>query len=315
MSRATATAHAAGIAVLLALPVRAQVAFPVTFDPSAVVLSVEERMQIAGHLQEAGRRWIEPLRLDGPRSLEIQVVVSDVTPRATGQSLVSVLVDSSGGRDTYEQGAAHELRTGADQNGTQPDIRITINPVYLRQELWFDPDPAARAEPVPMTRTDALSVLLHELGHALAYNGWADAQGTAPAQFWSTFDRWMLAGVPVLFDGGAVQQQYGSRPELTSSNVHHWANAQTRVLKATRGPPAWANGAPQPDASCEGLIPAAPPSGALRGYSAGGLMYELMNGVVFYRGTRYQVSALDRAALVDAGLPVDLAPVFDSGFE
>jgi hypothetical protein len=296
----------------------AQVAFPVAFDQGAMLLSAEERLQLATHVREAGRRWTSLLVLDGPRSIEVQVVLSDAVPRATGHSVVSTFVGVEAGRDTYEQGVAHELRTGADQNGVQPDIRITLNPDYLRQELWFDPDPQQRSAPVPKQRTDALSVMLHEFGHALAYNGWAGGAGMAPGGFWSTFDRWMLAGDPVLFDGPAVLQQLGSRPELTRDNVHHWDNAGLPGKQARiPAPPPWAHGAPQPQPACAGMASvAAPPSDNWRkGDLSGGLRSELMNGVVFYRGTRYAISPLDRAALIDAGLPVDRAPIFAGGFE
>lgn len=313
---AVASTRALLLAALTAAgaPATAQVRFPVQFDDSARALGVEERLQLTAHVAEAGRRWTAQLLPGGPRSIEVQILLSDAVPRATGHSVVSAFVGVEGGRDTFEQGVAHELRTGADQNGALPDLRITLNPDYLRQELWFDPDPAARQAPVPKSRTDALSVLLHEFGHALAYNGWAGGTGAAPAGFWSTFDRWILAGDPVLFDGPQVLQHFGSRPELTRDNVHHWANgaAPRKQAHATRFGP---DGAPQPLPACEGM-PSAPPSAAWRkGDLAAGLQSELMNGVVFYRGTRYDISALDRAALRDAGLPVDPAPVFGDGFE
>jgi hypothetical protein len=306
--------------LLLALtgaPAAAQVSFPVAFDGSAVVLDSSERMQLVAHLQEAGRRWSRTLRVDGPRSIEIQVVVSDTVARASGSSLASAFVSSDGSRDTYEQGAAYELRTGADANGRNPDVRITISPSYLRQELWFDPDPSTRMAPVPKTRTDAMSVLLHELGHALAYNGWADGTGQAPPAYWSTFDRWMIAGVPTLFDGPAALAHLGSRPDLTGGNVHHWANPEARPMKAAtpHGLTRWSQGRPVPHPACDGM-PSVPASGdTLKGTLPAGLLYELMNGVVFYRGARYDISALDRAALRDAGLPVDPDPIFAGGFE
>ncbi|MEO8011102.1 MAG: hypothetical protein ABI650_05615 [Dokdonella sp.] len=43
------------------------------------------------------------------------------------------------------------------------------------------------------------------------------------------------------------------------------------------------------------------------------LIDQLMNGVVFYRGTRYHITPLDRAILLDAGLLGDA--IFANGFE
>lgn len=57
---------------------------------------------------------------------------------------------------------------------------IVFGSAYFQNKLWFDPDPAVRTAPIPANRIDAFSVVLHELGHAIAYSGWADGQGGAP---------------------------------------------------------------------------------------------------------------------------------------
>lgn len=297
-----------------------QVAFPVHFDRSADTLTATERMQLSTHLEAAGRRWTSLLAFEGVRVIEIEVALSETIPRATGHSLASVYVGMDAGRMTFEQGAAHELRTGADQNGLEPDVRITFNAAYLRDELWFDPEPGLRTASVPATRTDAMSVLLHEFGHALAYNGWASGQGVAPGGYWSTFDRWMLAGAPALFDGPESVAALGFRPDLTVGNLHHWANPDNALGKSGSRPVdvAWLDGAPRPASTCDGPASLDAPTSVDAPGKAGvadDLLFELMNGVVFYRGTRYDVSALDRATLIDAGLPVDTTPVFGNGFE
>jgi hypothetical protein len=302
----------------------AQVAFPVSFDANATsALTVGERASVTTHLQAAGAQWAAVLDITGPRSIEVLVVIDNVAPRAGGASVTTGFVGIVDGRDTFEQGAAAELRTGIDPNGADADIRINFNTTYLRDELWFDPDPVARTEPVDVNRTDAMSVALHEIGHALAYNGWADGQGVPPPTFWSTFDRWMLStGTPVRFDGPEVVRGWGTRPELTSGNIHHWANGPApRPVESVRSPAPrdWHDGRPVPHAACAGMASAdAPPSlraAQGRGSLPPGLIYELMNGVVFYRGSRYEISPLDVAALADAGLPVLDVTVFFDGFE
>src|SRR6266550_3709499 len=72
---------------------------------------------------------------------------------------------------------------------TGPDAQITLGDSYLRNELWFDPDPASRSATVPSNKTDAYNVFIHELGHAFAYNGWRDwTTGALPDNSMSTFD-------------------------------------------------------------------------------------------------------------------------------
>jgi hypothetical protein len=317
-------ALAALLAMAAVARVQAQATFPVSFDANATsTLTAGERANLASHLQEAGAQWAAVLELSGPRSIEVEVVINNVAPRAGGASVTTAFVGVVAGRDLFEQGAAAELRSGIDPNGIEPDVRINFNTTYLRNELWFDPDPGARIAPVDVERTDAMSVALHEIGHALAYNGWADGEGIPPAGFWSTFDRWMLSAItPVRFDGPQVLRTWGSRPELTTGNIHHWANGpapRDAVVARRDAGLQWRDGRPVPHLACAGLPSAdAPPSmraALARGELPPGLVNELMNGVVFYRGSRYDISPLDVAALADAGLPVVVDTVFFDGFE
>lgn len=304
----------------LALPATAQVTFPVSFDATAVGLTAPERDAITSHVQAAGQRWMSVLELAGPRSIEIQIGINDAFPTANGGSITSVFVATDGGRNRLEQSAAAELRSGIDPNGATADARITFNKNYLRNELWFDPAPVARSANVPNDRTDAMSVLMHELGHVLAYNGWANGQGVAPPTFWSTFDRWMMPGAPTLFAGPAVLVQFGGAPDLTTNNIHHWHNGPV-VRKSQRAatPLQWRDGVPVPMPGCDGIpsadLPNSPRSTRAKGNPPAGLLGELMNGVAFYRGTRYEVSALDIAVLEDVGLPAQDFTVFENGFE
>ena len=75
-------------------------------------------------------------------------------------------------------------------NGAAADIEFTLGiNGYLQQELWFDPSPGTRLIPVPVTQTDAYSVMQHEFGHAFGFNGWRDGNtGALPGDYLSTFD-------------------------------------------------------------------------------------------------------------------------------
>lgn len=298
----------------------AQVQFPVSFEASAVGVTASERAQLASHVAAAGQLWVRELAIEGPRSIEVAIGIDDTRQTANGGSVTSVFVGVAGGRDLFEQGAAAELRSGADPNGAAADIRITLNTTYLRNELWFDPAPALRTATVPPDRTDAMSVLLHEFGHALAYNGFANpANGVPQPTFWSTFDRWMIPGppTPVRFAGPRASAAHGSNPDLTINNIFHWGNTALQGLRpaqapATTAPIRFVDGRPQPPAFEHEPVSIDASALAASMLRADALADELMNGLFFVRGTRYAISNLDRATLADAGLPMAL---FRDGFE
>lgn len=298
----------------------AQVQFPVAFEASAGGLTTTERAQLASHVAASGQLWMRELAIDGPRSIEVTIGIDDARPTANGGSVTSAFVGVAGGRDLFEQGAAAELRGGADPNGAAADIRITFNTTYLRNELWFDPAPTLRTATVPPDRTDAMSVLLHEFGHALAYNGFANqANGVPQPTFWSTFDRWMIPGppTPVRFAGPRAAATHGSNPDLTLNNIFHWGNVALQGLRpvqppATTPPIRFVDGRPQPPAIEHEPVSIDASALAAAMLRPDALADELMNGLFFVRGTRYAISSLDRATLADAGLPMAL---FRDGFE
>lgn len=300
----------------LCFPLYAQVSFPVSFSDAAAGLTQDERDQLTSHYQAAGRKWAQMLGITELRNIEILIGVEDI-PTVSANSATSVFFGTFDNRATYEQGAAHELRTGTDANGSSADVLVNIGLDYLRNELWFDPDPDSRSAPVPVDKTDAMSSALHEIGHALAYNGWADGMGIPPADFWSTFDRWMQGSSPTLFHGPAAIIAWGSAPELTTNNINHWGNLPGLQVEGPKSHEAvqWQDGVPVPRDSCPGMISIDPPANLAELLATDTLLDELMNGVAFVRGTRYFISPLDMATLQDAGLPFDPEYIFHNGFE
>lgn len=240
-------------------------------DPGALYASYHadiERVTLA-----AGANWLSHFSTAGNAPVLTVRIGFDAMATATGRSLVSSFAGlSDSGMNLFAQGAAHELITGIDPNGSDADIEITFGTGgYLQNELWFDPTPLQRSEPVPASQTDAYSVLQHEFAHALGFNGWLDSStGTVPGNDASTFDALVGehpqgAGTGLYFLGAAAMAAYGGPVPLTDGNYTHFGN--------------WAPGDGQ------ALLP------------------DLMNGLVFYRGTRYTVSALDLAVMHDIGLP------------
>jgi hypothetical protein len=124
---------------------------------------------------------------------------------------------------------------------------------------------------VPVDRTDAVSLFAHELGHAIAFNGWWDEpQGVTPLAYGSTWDlNTFYDGSMLYFTGAAAMEHYGGWVPVTAGNNWHIGNA----------------------------------AGA-----GSDLMGDLMSGVSLYRGTRYEVSALDLAMLTDMGVTMATVP-------
>ncbi len=222
----------------------------------------------------AGQMWIQHLAGEHAGiDLSVRINFVDI-PTASGRSLDSGFLRwRDDGIGLWHQGAAHELLTGLDPNGDAPDVEFNLGiGGYLQTELWFDPEPWRREAAVPLQHTDAMSVLLHEWGHALAFNGWMDgATGLLPGPYASTYDNLVIHadhgdGAALYFTGTGAVAAYGAPVPLTLGLHSHFGNAD-RLADA-------------------GLLP------------------DLMNGVAFQRGTRYAISALDLAVLADIGLPM-----------
>lgn len=233
-----------------------------------------ERLTVA-----AGHSWLQHLAGDAPAfDLTVSIGFASIAT-ASGRSTTTGFVGSTAdGSTLWSQGAAYELRTGIDPNGAAPDIELLIGiDGYLQNELWFDADPLSRSAAVPAHQTDAMTVLMHEFGHALGFNGWLDAaSGAAAGRTLSTFDALVQPmatplGTALFFTGAQAMAVYGGPVPLTLGNYAHLGN----------------------DIAGLGLD----------------LVPDLMNGVVFYRGVRGDISALDLAMLADTGLNMTVTAV------
>lgn len=224
---------------------------------------------IASNVAAALDLWTR--HLAGGAAIEVEIELTDHVALAGGHSLTSGFVHHDGDREVYEQGVAYEIRTGMDPNGAAADLRIQLNSDYVANELWFDPKPKQRGTIVPVDRTDAVSLFAHELGHAIAFNGWWDEpQDRMPLDYGSTWDlNTYYDGSMLYFTGAAAMELYGGWVPVTAGNNWHIGNA----------------------------------AGA-----GSDLLGDLMSGVSLYRGTRYEVSALDLAMLTDMGVTMATVP-------
>jgi hypothetical protein len=233
---------------------------------------------LLNNLQAAGQ--ILSGVLGGRGSLEVEVVPDNSIPRAAGGTVSVSVVGSEPGYTIVENSTITEARTGIDPNGSLPDIRIQLNTSTYLPSLWFDPSGAARTAPIPPGQTDFISVALHEITHALGFQGYRMISGPGYGTTFffntkSTYDTrtdFGTGGDPSIlyFNGPHAVSQYGRPVPLTSVGPSHPLTSQNFYHL---GNPA---GMPGSD-----LIP------------------DLMNGVVFSFGTRYAPGPLDLAILAD----------------
>jgi hypothetical protein len=268
MSRLARSLAIAGLLLSVATgKAQADTDFNVTIeDPGGAFSAFYE--QISLHTIAAGEAWDSVL--SGGGSLEVLVHLADDVPTAAGGSTRTAFIRNNGFLDIYEQGAANEIRTGSDPFELEPDIQLFVGTGFLTADLWFDPNPTERLSPVPLDKVDAFSVFLHELGHAFAFNGFRNpTDGSLPGSFASTFDEFVVFdGANLFFAGRQAVDLYGGPVPLTFGNYQHFGNRD-----------------PRPGSD---LVP------------------DLMNGVTFERGRRYDISALDLALVADVGLPLTI---------
>ena len=122
MKTLSSLARSAALALfLVGHSVGAAITYPVSFvDPGNANSAYYPA--ITANIQAAGARWAGYLA--GSGSIEVQVEFTTAIARIDGASFTNGFVHKNGARDVYEQGAAYELRTGTDPNGTTPDVRI-----------------------------------------------------------------------------------------------------------------------------------------------------------------------------------------------
>jgi hypothetical protein len=223
--------------------------------------------------------------LNGRGTILVRVSADNSIPRSEGAPLGTVFVRNQGGRAVYETAALAEAQTGVDPLGAgQPEIDIDLNTQSYLPQAWFDPSGAARAGTVPSGKTDFISIILHEMTHGFGFTGWRAISGSSygqlPAGYESAYDaltRFGTGGNPnvLYFDGPEAEAVYGGPVPLTSVGP---SNALTSQNFYHVGNPA---GLPGTD-----------------------LVSDIMNGMVFYTGTRYTLGPLDQAMLADMGWSV-----------
>ncbi|RFB04567.1 calcium-binding protein [Parvularcula marina] len=249
------------------------VSWTVTFDPDTLELLTEsEREQLRQGTLAAAEIWGRYL---GGEDVVISIVIElrdDPDGRAAAASESSGFVSFEDGVFVFQDGAGYEIRTGNDPNGSSPDIRIIFDPDFFRNDIFIDPDPLARTEDVDPLLVDLQSVLLHEIGHGLGFNGFNanDIFSLPEADTISPYeDHIVIEDDDALFNGPKAVSVYGGAVPLTTADTNNAAHLGNPVGELG-----------------DDLIPL------------------LMNGVVFYRGVRYDINPLTTAILSDSLVPI-----------
>ena len=201
-------------------------AYTITIDDPG---QLADDAALTSNLKAALDAW--GVYLSGKGSVDVKLDIqaaSSAGELGEGGSEVAVGVGADGARTVYQTGAANELATGADANGSTDDAGITLNSTELSQ-IVFAANPAADAP--QRGKYDGLSILEHELGHIFGIDGFRDDTGALPSDSESTWDQLVTVnGKTAAFTGAHAQAVYGGAVPVTTtydSNeaYYHFANS------------------------------------------------------------------------------------------
>ncbi len=213
------------------------------------------------------------LTVGGMLDVEVRV---DATATGRISAVAGMLTTTTtvAGLQILEPGALTETRTGVDFDPSRAEIIVTVDPRsdYVVRELWWDAEIATSlAGRVPSDRTDAFSILLHELLHGLGITTYRDLDTAAlSTPYGSMWD--------------ALIQLSGGQARFTGANTRALLGADLEVrVGGSQGAQHLGAGA-TPQQSQQAFLEAT-----------------LMNSWSFRRGERYTLDRLDLAILQDLG--------------
>ena len=216
-------------------------------------------------VEAAAEEWAG--HLAGEARIDVLVILKPGEGRASCRCPSMVEIGKHGANRLFEPSAIAKLKGREVNTGGQPDVEITVMGAYLK-DLWFDPEPEKREAVIPRDKLDALSLFMHEIAHAIGFNGWLDEKTGKPvSDMVSTYDqRVIFEEGRFYFVGLRAMKVYGGPVPLSTetNNYHHVG------LKGVEYPEM--------------------------------LVDDLMNGVVFQREDRFSITPLDLAILADAGV-------------
>jgi len=232
--------------------------------------------------------WAE--HLQSAATLIVYVQADRTLARAGGTFTNSHFLGTQDGVSVFEPGPLSKIRTGTNRGGP-PDVYLRFNADFVDRHYWLDPTPFdPHDEHVPQGRADFVSIVMHEMGHALGIAGTRSfapgaAYGTLPSHA-NPMD--VLSGFggsgtpldarqrpnPMFFRGETATGLFGGHVPLSHVGPGHRLHAQDFYHLGTCG---------DPDV----------------------LARSLMNGCTMpIDGSRLRLTPLDLAVLADLGYPI-----------
>lgn len=278
------------------------------FAPAAAALTFEVAYGDNAAQDFAKRGWLDatsPFQKNIRAALDIWGAVIDsnavVKLRVEADSAVArtggtfsngrFLGRDRAGNSIFQPGPLSVIQKGANPGGPT-DLFFRVNAAFVQANYWFDPTPENRGDETPPPgRTDFVSIVLHELGHALGVGGTrivarGPDYGSFP-KFVNPFD--VLSyfsgdGKPLgpangptamFFAGAAAAALFGSHVPLSHVGPNHRLQSQDFYHLGACGAPA-------------------------------AITTSLMNGcsVPIGAAPRLKITDLDKAVLRDLGYPI-----------
>ncbi len=217
-----------GVTELERRDVPSRVYFNFSYDPS-----LASNAGLTNSLAAAGTLLTRQLQGTGSTDVGIEVQVSPISVPgniiAQGSPAFYVGLgrnDPNTGLPVYEMDTVYEAQTGADLNGSAPDMTMYINTYNLGLD-WFDPSGVWRNAPVPSGQVDFITAAMHEMVHGLGWGGLRDQarnDGAFPpgTTLELTYDEHLARVIPYsgwLFQGAEANLAEGGGPVPVSSDV------------------------------------------------------------------------------------------------